>query len=411
MPKKNLTAKTLASLKPTERRVDYFDTNLPGFGIRVTPNGVKTFSVLYRHAGRKRRYTIGTYPPLTLADARDKAKATLRAAEKGEDPAAAKRAEARADTFKELADLYMERYARPKKKSWRDDDRRVNNVLIPKFGKIHAKAITRADVRLLLEEIVERAPIEANRTLALLRRMFSWALSLDLVEASPCVGIPRPAQELERERTLTDDEIRDVWAAYEADGSQIAKIFQLRLITGQRGKELARMRWADIEDRWWTQPTGETKNRMAHRVWFSNLAWKILEAIPRESEWVFASPKKASEPIAWTAKALSRTRAAAGVSDFQARDLRRTVATRMAKSGIDPRTVDRILNHKERGILRVYNRYQFDKEKQQAWTLWSRELRRILSNIKATDSKGPKGRIEPAPSKYSSTLVQDSPQI
>ena len=91
MAKKNLTAKTLAALKPTEGRVDYFDTNPPGFCVRITPNGVKTFSVLYRHAGRKRRYTIGTYPPLTLADARDKAKAALRSAEKGEDPAAAKR--------------------------------------------------------------------------------------------------------------------------------------------------------------------------------------------------------------------------------------------------------------------------------------------------------------------------------
>src|SRR6516225_6664328 len=239
MAKKNLTAKSLAALKPSEGRVDYFDTNLPGFCVRVTPNGVKTFSVLYRHAGRKRRYTIGTYPPLTLADARDKAKAALRSAEKGQDPAAEKRAQAHADTFTELAELYMERHAKPKKKSWRDDDRRVNNVLVPRFGKIHAKAITRADVRILLEEIAERAPIEANRTLALFRRIFSWAMSLDLVETSPCLAIPRPAQETERERTLTDGEIRAVWAACEADGSQTAVIFQLRLITGQRGKELA----------------------------------------------------------------------------------------------------------------------------------------------------------------------------
>lgn len=147
------------------------------------------------------------------------------------------------------------------------------------------------------------------------------------------------------------------------------------------------MRWADIEGRWWTQPTGETKNRVAHRVWFSDPAWKLLAAIPRDSEWVFASPKKPSEPIAWTAKALARMREAAGVADFQARDLRRTLATRMAEGGIDPRTVGRILNHKERGIIRVYNRYQFDKEKQQAWTLWAGKLTRILSNLKAVNSK------------------------
>jgi integrase len=131
------------------------------------------------------------------------------------------------------------------------------------------------------------------------------------------------------------------------------------------------------------QPSGETKNRVAHRVWFSDPAWKLLATIPRDSEWVFASPKKSDEPIAWTAKALARMRPSAGVAGFQARDLRRTLATRMAEAGIDPRTVGRILNHKERGIIRVYNRYQFDKEKQQAWALWERKLTRILSNLKA----------------------------
>jgi hypothetical protein len=163
MATQNLTAKTLAALKPAEGRVDYFDTNLPGFCVRVTTNGLKTFSVLYRHAGRKRRYTIGTYPPLTLADARDRAKAALRSAELGEDPATEKRAQAHADTFRELAELYLERYAKPRKKSWRDDERRINNVLVPKFGNIHANAITRADVRVLLEVVAERAPDEEPR--------------------------------------------------------------------------------------------------------------------------------------------------------------------------------------------------------------------------------------------------------
>src|SRR5438874_8409 len=82
-------------LKPSNKRVNYFDKDLPGFHVRVTPNGVKTFSVMYRHGGRLRRLTIGTYPPLTLADARDAAREALRKAAKGEDPAAEKKGSAK----------------------------------------------------------------------------------------------------------------------------------------------------------------------------------------------------------------------------------------------------------------------------------------------------------------------------
>src|SRR5439155_8941838 len=97
-------------LKPSNKRVNYFDKDLPGFHVRVTPNGVKTFSVMYRHGGRLRRMTIGTYPPLTLADARDAAREALRKAAKGEDPAAEKKRKREAETFSELVDEFIERY-------------------------------------------------------------------------------------------------------------------------------------------------------------------------------------------------------------------------------------------------------------------------------------------------------------
>jgi integrase len=414
MARIDLNAKKLAALKPGKDRVDYFDTNLPCFFVRVTPTGVKSFGALYWHAGRKRRYTIGNYPPLTLADARDKAKEVLRAAELGKDPAGEKKLERAAETFKEVADEFLEKYARaprkmkdnkpvldshgqpmPKKKSWKEDERRINNVLVPRFGNIRAKEIRRGDVRAFLEDLAARAPIEANRTLALMRKIFNWALSRELVETSPCLQLQRPGLEQKRKRKLDDEELRTVWKACEADDSFTGKILQLRIITGQRGKELARMRWADIEDRWWTQPEDQTKNEMEHRVWFSDPAWKIIRALPRTSEWVFPNRRKKGEPIEWTGKALARIQTAAGELlrphgqkesqplDFQARDLRRTVATRMSEAGVDTRTVSKILNHKEGGVTQIYNRNQFDKEKQQAWTLWAKKLAIILSGLRA----------------------------
>src|SRR5439155_9502039 len=116
MPKTKLNVKVLDSLKPSTARVDYFDEDLPGFHVRVTPTGVKTFSLMYRHNGRLRRLTIGTYPPLTLADAREEAREALRKAAKDQDPAAEKKKKRLAETFGELAADYIERYAKAPRK-------------------------------------------------------------------------------------------------------------------------------------------------------------------------------------------------------------------------------------------------------------------------------------------------------
>ncbi|MCZ6753101.1 MAG: Arm DNA-binding domain-containing protein, partial [Acidobacteria bacterium] len=123
MPTVKLTAKKLDALKPNaERQVDYFDQSLPGFNVRISPLGRKTFTLMYRFAGKLRRLTIGRYPPLTLADARDQAKDALRDASKGIfDPAAKKRQDRMGETFEDLCKEYLERHAKRKKRSWKED--------------------------------------------------------------------------------------------------------------------------------------------------------------------------------------------------------------------------------------------------------------------------------------------------
>jgi hypothetical protein len=158
----NLTAKGLMALAPQKNRVDYWDESLAGFGVRVTPDGRKTFCVMYRHAGRKRRHTLGTHPPLSLADARDLARAALRDVALGSDPAAAKAVGRNPQTFDYLATEYLERHAKPKKKSWREDVRIIRHDLLPAFGSLSAREITRRDVRAFLDRLTERAPIMAK---------------------------------------------------------------------------------------------------------------------------------------------------------------------------------------------------------------------------------------------------------
>jgi len=170
MPTIPFTVRKLEALKPTQNaQVDYFDASLPGFYLRISPGGRKTFGVMYRHAGRVRRMTFGTFPPLLLANAREKAKEELRKAAKGEDPAAQKAIDRSSETFQDLAADYLERYAKIKKKSWKEDKRIIDNKLNPAIGNITAKLVTRAQIRELLEKIASSAPIEANRTLATAR--------------------------------------------------------------------------------------------------------------------------------------------------------------------------------------------------------------------------------------------------
>ena len=297
MPTTNFTAKGLAAFKPATVRIDYWDESLPGFGLRVTPDGQKTWTVMYRFGGRKRRYTLGAYPALSLADARKLAREAQRSVRLGIDPAAAKKAERLADSFAELAEEYVERYAKPRKKSWREDARIIANKLNPSFGNIRAQDVTRADVRVLLEKIAEHAPIEANRTLATCRKLYNWAISQDLVEANPCAHIPAPGHEHRRDRVLSDDEVCTVWKDLENEEPRMAAIMRLRLITAQRGGEVAAMERneLDLAGGWWTIPAEKAKNGLAHRVPLTAPAIKILERVRRSSRRVILRVPGAAE--------------------------------------------------------------------------------------------------------------------
>ena len=390
MPNTNFTAKGLAALKPAAVRIDYWDESLPGFGLRVTPDGQKTWTVMYRFGGRKRRYTLGVYPALSLADARKLAREAQRAVGLGIDPAAAKKAERLADSFAKLAEHYLERYAKPRKKSWREDARIIANKLNPLFGNMRAQDVTRADVRMLCEKVAEHAPIEANRTLATCRKLYNWAISQDLVETNPCFQIPAPGQERRRDRVLSDDEVCTVWNDLENEEPRMAAIMRLRLITAQRGAEVAAMERDEIDfaGGWWTIPAEKAKNGLAHRVPLTAMAIKILERVVKtlgESSYVFPAPlSKGKAPTSKfdLTKTTERIRKRTGIKDLAAHDLRRTAASRMTSMGIPRLTVSKILNHVEPGVTAVYDRHSYDREKREALEQWALRLRVIVSGLR-----------------------------
>jgi integrase len=373
-----LNARSVDSLKPTiGKRMDYHDSEVRGLTLRITERGVKAWTVLYRHRGRLRRLTLGDATIISLADARDQAREAIRSASKGGDPAAEKKQGRKAETIGDLATEYIERHAKRKKKSWKEDDRILRAEILPTWRQRAIKDITRRDVRMLVEAIATRgAGIMANRTTALLSKLFKFALDDELIDSSPAVRITRPAAEQKRDRVLSQDELRELWKSFDALSPEMGAYFKLRALTAQRGGEVSSMRWQDVDltSSWWTIPAARSKNGLPHRVPLSAPALALLATL-------YATARAEADYVLEGARGRRQQSEAAAtftVPDFRGHDLRRTAASLMAGSGTPRLTIGKILNHVERDITAVYDRHGHDAEKRIALDAWARVLTVIL---------------------------------
>lgn len=397
------TPQTLNGLPFAEPQRDYYDATLPGFGLRIGKRS-KTFFVRYRtEEGLHRRQDLGRYHDAqSLTDARTTAQTVLRKSDDGRDPAHEQQL-ARTQTFGALGALYLEKHAmrkdahgRPKKRSWRDDARMIRRELAAWYQR-PVKSIRRAEVRDLLDDIVARgAPVLANRVLALVRKMLNFALDREWVDANVAAKMAQPTKESARTRVLTPAELVRLWAWLERPapatvtiGGKVVPVdathwrltqalLKLRLLTAQRGEELLAIRWSDLdlETGWWTIPKEIAKNGLAHRVFLTATALAILQAL--------APPLEPRTGIVFRGIIGPRHRRPVlidlPIDDFQPKDLRRTATTLMRVGGVPRDTVKRILNHVERDVTAVYDRYACDPEKQAALTWWANRLDAIVQS-------------------------------
>jgi integrase len=415
MPSIGFTAKKLESMEPESIRKDYWDKSLKGFVLRISPDGSKVFSVYYRIGGKQRRKTIGPYPLLSLADAREIARADLELVRQGIDPTEEQKRREAAEValraagfkFRSMAAQYIEEYAKINKKSWGEDQRLLDRLLLPEFGDRNAKDITRSEIRTFLRTLAAKTPVQANRTLACIRKIFSWAIKEEVVEleANPATNISAPGGRYKpKERALEDSEIKRLWIDLEKDSNPVKRALQLILLTGQRPGEVVGMRWSEINlaECIWTIPGGRTKNGEANIVPLSSAALRILEKQKTSSEvqsekrekrgkcaisdeFVFPC-KVVARPAAMTIYALDQAAqilsASLDLSSFTPHDLRRTCATRLRAMLVPGHVIARILNHKQKDITSaVYNKYQYLNEKREALEQWSVKLSRIASPL------------------------------
>jgi hypothetical protein len=225
MARQKLSKTMVEDLTPGTEDIVVWDTALPGFGVRVKPDGVRSYIVQYRNreTGASKRMTIGQHGPLlTFEQARKQARAHLADAMRGSDPSDDRRAKRKAPTLAVLAAEYLDKYATPKKrpKSVRDDRSMLQNIILPRLGSQKVAAIGRRDIEELHASLRDR-PYQANRVLALLSKMFNLAVEWHWRTSNPVKGIKRYEEE-KRDRWLQDDELQRLSDVLDAHPNQRA---------------------------------------------------------------------------------------------------------------------------------------------------------------------------------------------
>ncbi len=230
-----LTPKLLDSLKPaTGKRYEVRDTLLAGLLVRVSKRGSKIWYVMPRVTGKPKRIKIGSYPILSLADAREKARSLLRDAQLGLLTETAIKAEAaKLAKLEMIIPQFIELYAKPRNRDWQETSR-----LLTKFKPLYGRPIgeiKRAEVVHIVDELAKRSPYRANRALQSIKKLYNWCVDRGTVEFSPVAGLKPPTKEIARDRVLSDPELSACWHAAIAEGFPFAQFIQLVILTQQTG--------------------------------------------------------------------------------------------------------------------------------------------------------------------------------
>lgn len=420
---------TLKRLKydPAKGRVEFLDPPMPGhgtFGVRVNKT-CKSFILLYSFHNHPRRLTLGNYPDLSLAEARAKAAQAVELLKQGVDPGQKKIVELveyrTSPTFEEAVESYLD-WARANKKSWREDERMLRTEFVPHLGRTKIGDVRRKQVMALLDEKAKTAPVQANRLLAVIRKMFNFCVEREILDATPLVQIKKVAKETPRERSLNRHEL--VWFFHQLAGASLSQNTRfsllLSLMLAQRSGRIVAMRWVDfdLEERIWDRSGKFEKNNNPIAIPLSDDVLTILNYLrERQIQKVTAadparwagsktlpSPGHYVFPGRWPAKpqtqpSLNRAmrrfyddyvkdsdrveeegllRVADGYPRPTVHDLRRTATTHMSKQGLGKDVRSRILNHKDLSVDAIYDRYSYFEEKDEALQSWHTYLKGLL---------------------------------
>lgn len=387
--RKKLTPKLLDNLPPAQgKRYEVRDELLTGLHIRVSNSGGKVWYLAARVDEKQKRIKLGTYPVLSLKDAREKAQMILRDIQLGTFRQREADPVPQVLTLGDIIPQFITRYAQRHTKDWKG----TKSVLMRMNGlhRMPINAIKRGDVTRELERLISDIGdkggkgTRANRGLAAIKKLYSWCIDQGIVENSPVTGLKPLIKEVSRDRYLTEDEITAFWSGCEAEGYPFEQFGKLLLLTAQRRDEITSMRWSELDlDRGTlTLKAERTKNSTAHIVPLSRKALEILRSIPRflGSDYVFTSTGRT--PISGFGRFKDRLDAFVGsdAEGWRFHDVRRTAATNMAILKVQPHIIEAVLNHKSgivSGVAATYNRHAYLDEKREALETWSSYVEKI----------------------------------
>lgn len=427
-----LTDALVAALEPQTRETFLWDSALPRFGVRVSPQGGRFYLVQYRAkraeglGSQTRRIAIGQHDGelWNVTKARAAARKLLAPVDLGQDPFAEREAVRKAEhaaklaaqeaeiahakaakrqvaeTFAAQVAVYTERRLGTRR-SGGEAARLLKREAVSAWGKRHIAEVRRADVADLIETISLRSPAVARATYAELRTFFEWAAGRELVAVSPCASIKAPPRPEARDRVLADAELRLIWRAAESLGFPFGPIFKLAMLTGQRRGEVAGMAWAELDlgAGLWRIPAARTKNKQAHELDLSPEVLAVLAKLTKAGPLVFpargdgsargfSATKRKLDAVIEALRAQDAVEAgedppAEALPAWRFHDLRRTAATGMAALAFPPHVVERVLNHvsnTQGGLVGVYQRHDYRPERKAAITGWSARVMAILAN-------------------------------
>lgn len=350
-----LTDKFIRALKPppTGNKV-YTDSEVPGFGVRITKAGAISFVLDYRLDDRNRRGTIGRWPDWNASAARDEAIDKRKLVSKNIDPFE----ERHIETLEELKEDYLKLHARVKKSpgAAKKDEQILDRLIIPVLGK-HTKIdkITTKKIEQLHIGLKD-TPYQANRVLALLSKMFSLAVKWKSIPDNPCKGIEK-FPEQPRERYLKKDELVRLVATLDAfEDRNIASAIALMMLTGCRKTEALTATWDqfDLEEGVWTKPSHHTKQKRTHRVPLNAAAVTLLQGITHKDDTYLFPGRVEGQPLQDIKKAWETIRQAAEVPDLRMHDLRHSYASMLASSNLSLPIIGQLLGHTQAQTTKRY---------------------------------------------------------
>jgi integrase len=393
MPKR-LTTIAVENAPPRATSYEVKDASSP-LRLTVRPSGAKSWILRYRRPppdGRTAKLTHERFVP--LAEARKWAASAMAELAQGRDPGVLKATaraaqmqaavERAADTVEQWAAHFIERHAKKKTRenSWRQAVHVFNDIVLPAWRGRVVHDIRRRDIIELIESVAEDRPIMANRVHAHVSKFFNWLCERDVIAASPCAGVKRPSAENARDRILSDDELKALWLACGDIGDPAGACIKVLLLTGQRRSEVAGMCRGEINGDVWTLAPERTKNKRRHDVPLSAQALAIIEGMPKIAggDHVFTvsgwAPLSQFDRIKHELDTHMKPQ-----TPWVLHDLRRTVASGMAKLGVRLPVIEKCLNHTGgsfRGIVGVYQRHDFAVEKRDALQRWADHVDAIV---------------------------------